>query len=174
MHSFSDLASALNISPLNLSRLLKRFELPAFEGEGYSDAYLVLLRKLTALRTFGVSEDTQLKLWHLEKKLMQLLHADAFHSPTWFLDCCTATSHPNQRLLLTNYDLGAPVPAKELQLGLEFNEAAPELFGVEEMGEDALRILNQYISLFNQIRADLEKELPQVRAASKWVAHVVH
>jgi hypothetical protein len=47
---------------------------------------------------------------------MQLLHADAFHSPTWFLDCCTATSHPNHRLLLTNYDLGAPVPAKELQL----------------------------------------------------------
>jgi hypothetical protein len=174
MHSFSDLASALNISPLNLSRLLKRFELPAFEGEGYSDAYLVLLRKLTALRTFGVSEDTQLKLWRLEKKLMQLLHADAFHSPTWFLDCCTATSHPNQRLLLTNYDLGAPVPAKELQLGLDFNATAPELFGGQEMGEDAVRILNQYITLFNQIRADLENELPQVRAATKWVAHVIN
>src|ERR1017187_9983083 len=104
---------------------------------------------------------------------MQLLRADAFHSATWFLDCCTATSHPNQRLLLTNYDLGAPVPAKELQLGLNFNEAASELFGGEEMGKDALRVLNQYITLFNQIRADLEMELPQVRAATRWVSHWV-
>jgi hypothetical protein len=40
------------------------------------------------------------------------------------------------------------------------------------MGEAALRVLNQYISLFNQIRADLELELPQVRAATKWVARV--
>jgi hypothetical protein len=108
----------------------------------------------------------------LEKKLMQLLHADPFHSPTWFLDCCTATSHPKQRLLLTNYDLGAPVPAKELQLGLNFNETAPELFGGQEMGEDALRVLNQYISLFAAVRSDLEKELPQVRTATKWVAHL--
>ena len=105
---------------------------------------------------------------------MQLLHADAFHSPTWFLDCCTATSHPNHRLLLTNYDLGAPVPAKELQLGLDFNATAPELFGGQEMSEDALRVLNLYISLFNKIRADLELELPQVRAAVRWVAHVVN
>ena len=111
--------------------------------------------------------------WYHEASLTMNLHwYKIFNSG--YLDCCTSTSHPNHRLLLTNYDLGAPVPAKELQLGLEFNEAAPELFGVEEMGEDALRILNQYISLFNQIRADLEKELPQVRAASKWVAHVVH
>jgi hypothetical protein len=172
MHSFSDMARLLNISTVNLSRLQKRFELPAFDGQGYSDAYLVFLRKLTALRTFGVTEDMQLKLWLLEKKLMQLLHADPFHSPTWFLDCCTATSHPKQRLLLTNYDLGAPVPAKELQLGLNFNETAPELFGGQEMGEDALRVLNQYISLFAAVRSDLEKELPQVRTATKWVAHL--
>ena len=58
MHSFSVMAASLNISTVNLSRLQKRFELPAFEGEGYSDAYLVLLRKLTALRIFGVGEDT--------------------------------------------------------------------------------------------------------------------
>src|ERR1039458_9231306 len=79
---------------------------------------------------------------------MQLLHADSFHSPTWFLDYCTSTSHPNHRLLLTNYDLGAPVPAKELQLGLDFNATAPELLGGQEMGEDALLVLNQYITLF--------------------------
>ena len=172
MHTFSDMAKLLNISTVNLSRLQKRFELPAFDGPGYSDAYLVLLRKLTALRTFGVTEDTQLKLWHLEKKLMQLLHADPFQSPTWFLDCCTATSHPKHRLLLTNYDLGAPIPAKELQLGLNFNETVPELFGGQEMGEDVLRVLNQYITLFSAVRSDLEKELPQVRAATKWVAHL--
>jgi hypothetical protein len=90
MHTFSDMAQLLNESAVNLSRLQKRFELPAFEGPGYSEAYLILLRKLTALRIFGISEDTLLKLWLLEKKLMQLLHADAFHSPTWFLDCCSA------------------------------------------------------------------------------------
>jgi hypothetical protein len=99
------------MSPVNLSRLQKRFELPAFEREGYSDAYLALLLKLNALRTFGIEEDTQFKLWHLEKSLMQLLHGDVFHGPTWFLDSCTASSHPKHHLLLTNYDLGAPVPA---------------------------------------------------------------
>jgi hypothetical protein len=93
---------------------------------------------------------------------------------TWYLDCCTATSHQEQRLLLTNYDLGVPVPAKELQLGLDFNGTAPELFGGQELGEDALLVLNQNIVLFNQMRADLENELPQVQAATKWVAHVVH
>lgn len=170
MHTFSDMARLLNQSAVNLSRLQKRFELPAFEGQGYSEAYLILLRKLTALRTFGISEDKLLKLWLSEKKLMQLLHADAFHSPTWFLDCGPATSHPKHRLLLTNYDLGAPIPAQELQLGLNFNETAPELFGGQEMGEDALRVLNQYITLFASIRTDLQKELPQVRAATKWVA----
>ena len=77
------------------------------------------------------------------------------------------------RLLLTNYDLVAPIPAKELQLGLNFNETAPELFGGQEMGEDALRVLNQYITLFSAIRSDLENKLPQVRAATKWVAHWV-
>jgi hypothetical protein len=66
------------------------------------------------------------------------------------------------------------MPAKELQLGLDFNKSASELFGGEEMGEDALRVLNLYISLFNEIRADLELELPQVRAAVRWVAHVVN
>ena len=58
MHSFSDMAKLLNISTVNLSRLQKRFELPAFEGPSYSDAYLGLLCKITALRTFGVTEDT--------------------------------------------------------------------------------------------------------------------
>jgi len=173
MHSFGDMAQALNILTINLSRYQKRFELPAFEGQGYSDAYLVLLQKLTALRTFGITEDTQLKLWVVEKKLMQLLHADPFHSATWFLDCCTATSHPNQRLLLTNYDLGAPVPAKVLQLGLNFNETSQELFGGQEMGEDAIRVLNQYISLSTTILSSLKRELPLVRAATKWVAHLV-
>jgi hypothetical protein len=94
--------------------------------------------------------------------------------PYLVFDCCTATSHPQQRLLLTNYDLGAPVPAKELQLGLDFDERAQESVPGDEMGEDAVRVLNQYISLNNQIRQDVELELPQVRAATKWVAHLLN
>ena len=43
----------------------------------------------------------------------------------------------------------------------------------QEMGKDALRVLNQYISLFATVRSDLEKELPQVQAATKLVAHWV-
>lgn len=60
MHSFSDLARLLNVSAVNLSRLQKRFELLAFEGQGHSDACLIFLRKLTALSTVN-SEQTQSK-----------------------------------------------------------------------------------------------------------------
>ena len=63
MHTFSEMAQLLNQSTVNLFRLQKRFELPTFEGLGYSEGYSIFLRKSTALRTFGISEDTLLKLW---------------------------------------------------------------------------------------------------------------
>jgi hypothetical protein len=40
------------------------------------------------------------------------------------------------------------------------------------MGEDALRVLNEYIALHARIRSDLRTELPHVRVTTKWVARL--
>ncbi len=40
MHTFADLAKALNRSTVYLSGLQSRFELPTLDGAGYSEAYL--------------------------------------------------------------------------------------------------------------------------------------
>lgn len=170
MHSLGDMIKALNRSPVYLAGLQERFELPVFEGAAYSEAYVAFLRAVIARHMFGIAEDTLLRLWSFEKKLLQHLHVDSSGSKTWFLDACGQTSHPGRRLLLTNHDLGVAVPSKELQLGLNFADALPELFDGTEMGEDALRVLNEYIALHARLRADLQTELPHVRAAVKWVA----
>ena len=41
--------------------------------------------KVVFLLMLNVSEESLLNLWHLEKKLLQLLHVDSTGSPTWFL-----------------------------------------------------------------------------------------
>lgn len=97
-----------------------------------------------------------------------MLHADSTGSPTWFLDASTAKNNPKRRLLLTNYDLGVEVPTKTLQLGLNFADQMTEFFTGKEMGEDALRVLNDYLKLNARIRSDVAAELPLVQAAVKW------
>jgi hypothetical protein len=170
MRTFGDLAIMLNRSTVYLAGLRKRFELPVYEGEGYSDSYLVFLRKITSLRTLNVSEETLLDLWQLEKKLLQLLHADSAGSPTWFLDSCIHTKHPERRLLLTNYDLGVPLTGGEVQIGLNFAATAPELFAGREMGEDALRVLRECLKLRARILDEVADELPHVRCIIQWAA----
>ena len=135
MHTFADLARELNRSPVFLRGLQTRFALPVLEGAAYPAAYLAFLRTVVFLRAFGISEDALLKLWHLETKLLSLLHVDSTGSPTWFLDACGQTAHRKRRLLLTNYDLGVAIPSRMLQLGLNFGNALPELFAGREMGE---------------------------------------
>lgn len=168
MYTLGDMAVALNRSTVCLSGLQHRFQLPQFEGAGYSEAYLAFLRTVVYLRMLSISEETLREIWHLEKKLLQLLHLDSGGSSTWFLDQCGMTSHPKQRLLLTNHDLGAEVPAKSLQLGLNFDEKHPELFAGKDMGEDALRVLNEYLKLDAKVLDDVQAELPQFTAAIKW------
>ena len=168
MNTLGDMAKALNRSPVYLHGLQTRFELPACEGAGYSNAYLDFLRAVIFLRMLNVSEESLLALWHLEKKLLQLLHVDSTGSPTWFLDACGQLSHQRRRLLLTNYDLGVEVPAGTLQLGLNFADALPELFAGKEMGEDALRVLGEYLRLYTRIRADVVAETPLHRSAVAW------
>jgi hypothetical protein len=162
----------LNRPAVVVSGLQNRFELPAFEGAAYSDAYLAFLKTLVCLRTIGIAEDRLLRLWHLEKKLLQLLHVDSTGSKTWFLDSCGAITRRDRRLLLSNYDIGIAVPAHAIQLGLNFAATLPELFAGKEMGEDALRVLNDIIPLQTAIRADVAAELPHLRETVKWAARL--
>ena len=168
MRSLADTAAALNRSTVYLSGLQKRFELPTLEGAAYSNAYLEFLRALVTLRTLCISEESLRDLWHLEKKLLQLLHVDSTGSPTWFFDSCGATAHPERRLLLTNHDLGIPLTGSAVQTGLNFADSLPELFAGKEMGEDALRVLRECLKLRARILAETATELPHLRAAVKW------
>ena len=162
--TLAEIAKVLNRPAVVISGLQARFELPGSDGAGYSDAYLAFLRTVVYLRTLGIAEDRLLRLWHLEKKLLQLLHVDSTGSKTWFLDSCGAITRRDRRLLLTNFDIGIAVPARALQLGLNF--------AGKEMGEDALRVLNEIIPLQNSIRTDVAAELPHLRETAKWAARL--
>ena len=164
-HSLIDIGRELKRPVIYLRGLQTRFDLPEFEGAGYSDAYLEFLTKLVHLRALSIPEEALRNLWHIEKKLLLLLHADTTDSPTWFLDACGATNHPEQRLLLSNYDIGVEIPSKSLQLGLNFSNKLPELFTGRQMGEDGLRVLHDYLQLHTRIRSDIRAELPLLRAA---------
>lgn len=170
MHSLGDMAAALNRSTVYLSGLQKRFELPAFEGAAYYPAYLAFLRGVIHLRTLDISEESLRDLWHLEKKLLQLLHADSTGSATWFLDECGRTTHANRRLLLTNYDIGMALDSQGIQPGLNFDQKPRELFAGTEMGEDALRVLREILKLRERIHSAIAAELPHLRATLKWAA----
>jgi len=170
MHKFGDMAKDLNRFPVQLSTLQKQFTLPAHEGSAFSDSYVAFLRTVISLRTLNVSDNALQDLWHLEKKLLKLLHVDSAGSRTWFLDSCGATTHPERRLLLTNHDLGVPLTGSEVQTGLNFANSLPELFAGKEMGEDALRVLREILKIRTRILADIAAELPHVRAAIKWAA----
>ena len=171
-YTLADLAAALNRPVVVLTSLQHRYELPSFGGAAYSEAYLALLRTILQLRTLGIAEERLLRLWQLEKKLLQLLHVDSTGSKTWFLDSCGAITRRDHRLLLTNYDIGIAVPSHAIQLGLNFAATPPELFAGKEMGEDALRVLNDIIPLQTAIRADVAAELPHLREIAKWAARL--
>ena len=170
MHSLGDMSKALNRAAVYVRGLQARFDLPLLEGTTYSSAYLEFLRSVVALRTFNISEETLRDLWHLEKKLLQLLHVDSTGSPTWFLDSCGAITHRERRLLLTNHDLGVLLSGSEVQIGLNFADSLPELFAGKEMGEDALRVLRECLKIRARILVEISAELPHVRTAAKWSA----
>jgi hypothetical protein len=94
---------------------------PSYEGSAYSNAYVAWFKTIIHLRSLGISEDALLKLWNLEKKILQLLQIDAVESPTWYLDSCGKKLHRRRRLLLTNYDIKFTINANKLQLGINFH-----------------------------------------------------
>ena len=171
-YTLVDLASALNRPVVVVTSLQHRFGLPSFGGAAYSDAYLAFLRTVVYLRTLGIAEERLLRLWQLEKRLLQLLHVDSTGSKTWFLDSCGAITRRDHRLLLSNYDIGIAIPGHALQLGLNFATAMPELFAGTEMGEDSLRVLNQIIPLYTSVCTDVAAELPQLRKTVKWATRL--
>lgn len=162
------MAKALNRPVTQLAAWQRRFGLSACAGATYSAAYLAFLGRVSALRSLNVSDDALDTLWLLEKKLLVLLHVDSTGSPTWFLDSCGQVNHPERRLLLSNHDMGIALDARTLQLGLNFTAAPSELFPGPEMGEDALRVLKEYVQRHERVREAVQGELPHVREAVRW------
>ena len=95
---------------------------------------------------------------------------DSNGSPTWLIDACGQKADRNRRLLLTNFDMGMDLSAPGLQLGLNFADRPAELFAGQEMGEDAIRVLNDYLKIRARILSDIGAEIPNVRAAINWAA----
>ena len=101
-----------------ISGIQKRFGLPVLES--YPEGYESFLRKIVHLRVLGMSEETLREFWAVERKLIEVLHLDPQSSPTWMVEACAYPSDPDRRLLLSNIDLGFPLPSTELQIGLHF------------------------------------------------------
>jgi hypothetical protein len=168
MITLGDLSKALHRPVVYLHGVMARFELPLPGEGGYPAPYQAFLRTLVYLRAMNVSEDSLRELWGMEKKLLQLLHADSAGSPTWFLDACCQTTHPRRRLLLSNYDMGVELGSRSLQPGLNFEASPAELFPGKEMGEDAMLLLGKVQSLTRRIHGEVRQEAPLVKAALHW------
>ena len=144
----------------------KRFGLPVLES--YPEGYESFLRKIIHLRVLGVSEETLREFWAVERKLIEVLHLDPQSSPTWMVDACAFSADPDRRLLLSNIDLGFPLPATDLQIGLNFAATSTELFAGMDMGEDALRLISDYRTRLSGIRSTVASEQPLLKEAIKW------
>jgi len=144
----------------------KRFGLPVLES--YPEGYESFLRKILHLRVLGVSEETLREFWAVERKLIEVLHLDLQSSPTWMVDACAFPADPDRRLLLSNIDLGSPLLATEVQIGLNFAASTPELFAGRDMGEDALRLFSDYRTRLSRIRSAMASESKILRDALNW------
>jgi hypothetical protein len=166
MKRMQEIAERLGRPAVWISGIQKRFGLPVLES--YSEGHEAFLRKILHLRVLGVSEDSLREFWAVERKLIEVLHLDPMSSPTWMVDACAYPSDPNRRLLLSNIDLGFPLPATDLQIGLNFTASSPELFAGKEMGEDALRLISDYRTHLASIRLSVGSELSVLKRAIKW------
>ena len=141
----------------------KSFGLPG--GKAYSDGYAALLSKLIWLQIASVpKKEIQVQLTR-ERKLLELLKVDS-HAPgsTWFEDQCKEAWGPGH-LLLSGYSLGH---TSGVQTGLDFSERESELFGSQEMGDDALRALALCMESQEAILSRLRQEIPTLASALKW------
>jgi hypothetical protein len=161
-----EIAERLGRPAVWISGIQKRFGLPVLES--HSEGYECFLRKIVHLRVLGVSEESLREFWTVERKLIEVLHLDSQSSPTWMVDACAFDSDPDRRLLLSNIDLGSPLLATEVQIGLNFATSSPELFAGKEMGEDVLKVLQDYRTRIAGIRLSVGSELSVLKGAIKW------
>jgi len=166
MKRMKEIAEKLGRPVVWIAGVQKRFGLPVLES--YSEGYESFLRKVIHLRVLGVSEESLREFWAVERKLIEVLHLDPQSSPTWIVDACAFPSDPDRRLLLSNIDLGFPLPATDLQIGLDFSISSQDLFAGKDMGEDALKLLQDYRTRFAAIRLSVGSESKILRDALKW------
>ena len=166
MKRMKEIAEKLGRPVVWISGVQKRFGLPVLES--YSEGYECFLRKILHLRVLGVSEESLREFWAVERKLIEVLHLDPLSSPTWMVNACAYPFDRNRRLLLSNIDLGFPLPATDLQIGLNFAASSSELFAGKEMGEDALRLISDYRGRLTTIRLSVSSELSVLKGAIKW------
>jgi len=166
MKSLKEIAERLGRAVLWISGVQKRFGLPVLES--YPEGYEAFLRKILHLRVLGVSEESLREFWAIERKLIEVLHLDPQTSPIWMVEACAFQADPERRLLLSNIDLGFPLPATDLQIGLNFTTSSPELFAGKEMGEDALRLISDYRTRLSGIRSTMASESKILREAVNW------
>jgi hypothetical protein len=166
MKSMTELAKRLGRPAVWIAGVQKRFGLPVLES--YSEGYEAFVRKIVHLRVLGVSEESLREFWAVERKLIEVLHLDPQSSPTWMVDACSVAAEPNRRLLLSNINLGFPLPATDLQIGLNFTAFSQELFAGRDMGEDALRLISDYRTRLSSIRSSVTSEMHILKGAIKW------
>jgi hypothetical protein len=164
MPTLPDLAKELNRPVVYLRSVLDRFHLLLPAGE-VSGSVRLFLRAVVSLRALGVAEEALREVWELEVKLIHLLNADSKGSPTWLVDGWLETRHARRRLFLTRFDIGFDLEARVLQPGLNFAASPHELFSRKEMGEDALRMLDEAQALARAIRRTAAAEAPVLRDA---------
>lgn len=166
MKSMKLMAEGLGRPVVWVAGVQKRFGLPVLES--YPEGYESFLRKIVHLRVLGVSEETLREFWDVERKIIEVLHLDPQSSPTWMVDACAFPADSDRRLLLSNIDLGFPLPATDLQIGLNFAASSPELFAGMDMGEDALRLISDYRTRLTGIRSTVGSELLLLKSAIAW------
>jgi hypothetical protein len=163
---FSQLSEKLCRSALWITRMRKRFGLPALET--YPECYVAFLRKIRDLRNLGVSEEKIGALWDLERKIIEILNLDLGAGELSLIQGCSVEADPDRRLLLSNADLGVPLMAQDVQTGLDFQSRPKELFEGQEMGEDVLRLLAEYRGHLHAIRDTVAWESKVLKASLRW------
>jgi hypothetical protein len=171
MKRMKEIAERLGRPSIWISGIQRRFGLPVLES--YSEGYEAFLRKVIHLRVLGVSEEALREFWTVERKLIEVLHLDPKSSPTWMLDACAFPADSDRRLLLSNINLGFILPATDLQIGLDFSISSQDLFAGKDMGEDALKLLQDYRTRLTSIRASVASELPVLKGAILWARGLV-
>ncbi|MBC8206811.1 MAG: hypothetical protein ISR85_06825 [Kiritimatiellales bacterium] len=161
--NLKQLAEECGKSPPFIMTVQKSFGLPILKE--YSDGFAVLVSKLIWLQIASVPKKEIQTQLSRERKLLELLKVDSHTpSPTWFEDQCKDNWGPGH-LLLSGYSLGH---TSGVQTGLDFSERESELFGSQEMGDDALRALALCMESQEAILSRLRQEIPTLASALKW------